>query len=48
MRIVELLEQNNFELSVNYLKYIHKYLFRDVYELQASLEKLTFLNMKKY
>ena len=25
MRIVELLNQDNFELSVDYLKYIHKY-----------------------
>ena len=28
MRIVELLEKDNIELSVNHLKYIHKYLFK--------------------
>jgi len=31
LRIVELLNKNNFELSVDYLKYIHKYLFQDVF-----------------
>ena len=30
MRIVELLNQDDFELSVDYLKYIHKYLLQDV------------------
>ena len=28
-RIVELLQEDNFELSIDYLKYIHKYLFQD-------------------
>ena len=28
MRIVEILSLDNFELSVDYLKYIHKYLFQ--------------------
>ena len=31
-RIVKLLDQDNFELSVDYLKNIHKYLFQDIYE----------------
>ncbi len=31
-RIVELLQIDNFELSVDYLKYVHKYLFQDIYE----------------
>ena len=40
MRIVKLLDQNNFELSVNYLKYIHKYLFQDVYEFAGEFRKI--------
>ena len=39
MRIVELLDQDNFELSVDYLKYIHKYLFQDVYEFAGEFRK---------
>ena len=31
-RINELLNDNTFELSENYLKSIHRYLFKDVYE----------------
>ena len=42
MRIVELLDQDNFELSVDYLKYIHKYLFQDVYELAGEFRKIDF------
>ena len=38
-RIVELLRQNNFDLSVDYLKCVYKYLFQDVYKLQKNLEK---------
>lgn len=30
-RIVELLQKDNFELSVDYFKYVHKYLFQDVF-----------------
>ena len=37
MRIVELLEKDNFELSVDYLKYIHKYLFQDVYKWAGEI-----------
>ena len=41
-RIVELLGINNFELSVDYLKYIHKYLFQDVYEFAGTFRGLNF------
>lgn len=47
MRIVELLEQDNFELSVDYLKYIHKYLFQDVYEFAGEFRKIDFSKHEK-
>ena len=42
MRIVELLEKDDFELSVDYLKYIHKYLFQDVYEFAGEFRDINF------
>ena len=42
MRIVELLSVDNFELSVDYLKYIHKYLFQDVYEFAGEFRNVNF------
>ena len=47
MRIVELLNQNNFDLSVDYLKYIHKYLFQDVYEFATQVRKIDFSKHEK-
>ncbi len=47
MRIVELLEQDNFELSVDYLKYIHKYLFQDVYEFAGEFRTIDFSKHEK-
>ena len=47
MRIVELLDQGNFELSVDYLKYIHKYLFQDVYEFAGEFRKIDFSKHEK-
>ena len=47
MRIVELLKENNFELSVKYLKYIHKYLFQDVYEFAGEFRKIDFSKNEK-
>ena len=47
MRIVGLLEQDNFELSVDYLKYIHKYLFQDVYEFAGEFRKIDFSKHEK-
>ena len=35
-RIVELLNEDNFALSVDYLKYVHKFLFQDVYEFAGE------------
>ena len=42
MRIVELLSVDNFELSVDYLKYIHKYLFQDAYEFAGEFRNINF------
>ena len=47
MRIVELLNQDNFKLSVDYLKYIHKYLFQDVYEFAGEFRKIDFSKYEK-
>ena len=47
MRIVELLEKDNFELSVDYLKYIHKYLFQDIYEFAGEFRKVDFSKYEK-
>lgn len=47
MRIVELLDKDNFELSVKYLKYIHKYLFQDIYEFAGEFRKVNFSKHKK-
>ncbi len=41
-RIVELLQENNFELSIDYLKYVHKYLFQDVYEFAGEFRNVDF------
>ena len=42
VRIVELLNENKFELSVDYLKYVHKFLFQDVYEFAGEFRKKDF------
>jgi len=42
VRIVELLNEDNFELSVDYLKYVHKFLFQDVYEFAGKFRKIDF------
>lgn len=41
-RIVQLLEEDSFELSVDYIKYIHKYLFKDNYEFAGEFRKIDF------
>ncbi len=46
-RIVELLSIYNFELSVDYLKYIHEYLFQDVYEFAGEFRKVDFSKQEK-
>ena len=45
--IVELLQIDNFELSVDYLKYIHKYLFQDVYEFAGEFRNINFAKHEK-
>ena len=47
LRIVELLEQDGFELSVEYLKYIHKYLFQDIYEFAGEFRSVNFSKHEK-
>lgn len=46
-RIVELLNKDNFELSVAYLKYVHKFLFQDVYEFAGEFRKIDFSKHEK-
>ena len=46
-RIVELLNEDKFELSVDYLKYVHKYLFQDVYEFAGEFRKIDFSKHEK-
>lgn len=46
-RIVELLEINNFDLSVDYLKYVHKYLFQDVYDFAGEFRIIDFFKHEK-
>jgi len=46
-RIVELLDENKFELSVDYLKYVHKFLFQDVYEFAGEFRKIDFSKHEK-
>ena len=41
-RIVKLLEDDKFELSIKFLKYIHKYLFKDIYEFAGNFRKYNF------
>ena len=47
MRIVELLNQNDFELSIDYLKYIHRYLFQDVYDFAGKFRTIDFSKHEK-
>ena len=46
-RIVELLNEDKFELSVEYLKYVHKFLFQDVYEFAGEFRKIDFSKHEK-
>ena len=47
VRIVELLSDDKFELSVDYLKYVHKFLFQDVYEFAGEFRKIDFSKHQK-
>lgn len=46
-RIVELLQLDNFELSVNNFKYIHHFLFQDIYEFAGEFRKVDFSKSEK-
>ena len=46
-RIVELLNKDDYYLSVDYLKYIHKFLFQDVYEFAGEFRKIDFSKHEK-
>ena len=46
-RIVELLNKDNFDLSVDYLKYVHKFLFQDVYDFAGEFRKIDFSKHEK-
>ena len=46
-RIVELLDEDKFELSADYLKYVHKFLFQDVYEFAGEFRKIDFSKHEK-
>lgn len=41
-RIVQLLSMDNFELSKEHLKYIHEYLFKDIYEFNGKFREVNF------
>lgn len=41
-RIVQLLEDENFKLSVDFLRYIHGYLFKDIYDFAGQFRKIDF------
>ena len=46
-RTALLLNEDNFELSLDYLKYVHKYLFQDVYEFAGEFRKIDFSKHEK-
>ena len=46
-RIVELLQEDYFELSIDYLKHIHKYLFQDIYEFAGEFRQIDFSKYEK-
>jgi len=41
-RIVQLLSMDNFELSKKHLKYIHEYLFKDIYDFNGKFREVNF------
>lgn len=46
-RIVQLLSEDNFELSIEYIKYIHQYLFKDIYEFAGKFRKVNISKSEK-
>ena len=47
MRIVQIINEDKFELSVDFFKYIHKYLFQDVYEFAGKFRNVNFSKPEK-
>ena len=41
-KIIQLLNMDNFELSIDYIKYIHGYLFKDIYEFAGNFREVNF------
>lgn len=41
-KIVQILQEDNFELSIDFIKYIHKYLFEDIYSFAGNFRKFNF------
>ena len=41
-RIVQILSMDNFELTRDYLKYIHEYLFKDIYDFNGKFREVNF------
>ena len=39
-KIVEILEEDGFSLSIDYLKYLHEYLFRDIYDFSGEFRNV--------
>ena len=46
-RIVQLLSEDHFELSIEYIKYIHQYLFKDIYEFAGKFRKVNISKSEK-
>ena len=46
-RIVQLLSEDNFELSIEYIKYIHQYLFKDIYGFAGKFRKVNISKSEK-
>ena len=46
-RMVELLQEDSFELTIDYFKYVYKYLFQDVYEFAGEFRKVNFLKHER-
>lgn len=46
-RIVKLLQEDAFELSIDYIKYAHKYLFEDIYEFAGKFRKVDISKQEK-
>lgn len=41
-KIVQILQEDDFELSINFIKHIHKYLFKDIYSFAGDFRNYNF------